>query len=119
MFGIVGAILLFAPILGYLVDAAWLALHITQPMISAFQRLFLGIDKVKAGAETVIGQHALIDRHFRRKPGETCSEGIVRVDGEFWRARSGADERELSKGQLVVISGRDGLTLTIEPTKNT
>ena len=115
LIGGVCATLLLAVFVGYLLDAAWVALYITEPLVRGFQRIFLGIDKIKAGPETLIGKEAVIDRSFSRKPGEIRSEGIVRVDGELWRAQSTADEADLVEGQLAIISSRDGLTLTIEP----
>jgi membrane-bound serine protease (ClpP class) len=59
----------------------------------------------KVGAETLVGAvgHAVTD----------CSpSGTVRVRGEVWQARS---ELPVTAGQEVRITGRDGITLLVEP----
>ncbi len=56
---------------------------------------------VQVGAETMIGQTVEV--------AEECRPfGLVRIQGELWRARcsTGAD-----RGERVRIVGRDGLTL--------
>jgi membrane protein implicated in regulation of membrane protease activity len=60
--------------------------------------------EVQAGAETLIGRVVEV--------AEECRPyGLVRVQGELWRARAadGAD-----RGERVRIVGRDGLTLEVE-----
>ncbi|MES9930064.1 MAG: NfeD family protein, partial [Candidatus Thiodiazotropha sp. 6PDIVS] len=39
-------------------------------------------------------------------------DGDVRVHGEIWHARS---EQSLKKGQLVEVTGREGLVLKVSP----
>jgi membrane-bound serine protease (ClpP class) len=61
---------------------------------------------VVSGAEELIGAS-----------GEALDEfgdgGTVRVHSELWRARSAVP---VHRGQRVRVTGRDGLTLTVEPT---
>jgi membrane-bound ClpP family serine protease len=59
---------------------------------------------VQTGAETMIGRVVQVTDECR-------PYGLVRVDGELWRARSaeGAD-----RGDRVRIVARDGLTLEVE-----
>jgi membrane-bound serine protease (ClpP class) len=61
--------------------------------------------RILMGPETLIGTSAEVVLACR-------PVGQVRVQGELWRARSvrGADA-----GQRVRVSGRDGLTLLVEP----
>jgi len=60
--------------------------------------------RVRAGAETLIGQTARVVTPCR-------PVGQVSVAGELWQARceAGADE-----GEEVTVVGRDGLLLTVE-----
>jgi membrane-bound serine protease (ClpP class) len=59
----------------------------------------------KVGPETLIGGSG-------RAITEIRPEGMVRVRGEDWRARS---EAGVSQGHRVRIVGRDQLTLLVEP----
>jgi membrane-bound ClpP family serine protease len=59
--------------------------------------------KVQVGAETLIGQTAEV--------AEECSPyGLVRVQGELWRARCDA---WAARGERVLVTGREGLTLEV------
>ncbi len=59
--------------------------------------------RVQVGAETLIGRVVEVS--------EECSPyGLVRVDGELWRARCDAP---VERGERVRITGRDGLTLEV------
>ena len=60
---------------------------------------------MQVGAETLIGARAVT-------VGELRPRGQVRLDGEFWDAvcDAGADA-----GAPVVVVGREGLTLLVEP----
>lgn len=60
--------------------------------------------KVTTGADTVIGESAVVVSPCR-------PEGQVRIRGEVWNARcaEGADA-----GDDVVVTARDGLTLLVE-----
>ena len=57
------------------------------------------------GAETLIGREAVVS--------VPCMPvGQVRLDGEIWEARCEAGART---GERVRITGREGLTLVVEP----
>jgi membrane-bound serine protease (ClpP class) len=56
--------------------------------------------RVQVGPETLIGAR-----------GEAVGDGLVRVDGELWQARSPAI---LTPGDRVLIVGRDELVLEVE-----
>jgi membrane protein implicated in regulation of membrane protease activity len=60
---------------------------------------------IQAGAETLIGASAQVVSQCR-------PTGQVRLAGELWQARceAGADA-----GETVRVTGRDGLTLLVEP----
>ena len=61
--------------------------------------------KKAVGAETLIGREAVVS--------EPCRPiGQVRLDGEIWEARC---EAGASTGDRVRITGRDRLTLIVEP----
>lgn len=57
------------------------------------------------GAEALIGQTGEAMADF-------TGEGKVFVSGEWWTARSGAP---LKKGDKVTVTGREGMTLLVEP----
>jgi membrane-bound ClpP family serine protease len=59
---------------------------------------------VQVGAETMIGRVV--------EAAEECRPyGLVRIQGELWRARCGEGA---ARGERVRIVGRDGLTLEVE-----
>jgi membrane-bound serine protease (ClpP class) len=59
---------------------------------------------VQVGAETLIGRVVEV--------AEECRPyGLVRVEGELWRARC---DGGATRGDRVRITGRDGLTLKVE-----
>lgn len=57
------------------------------------------------GAETLIGKEAVVSL-------PCLPLGQVRLDGEIWEARCDAGGRI---GDRVRVTGRDGLTLVVEP----
>ena len=57
--------------------------------------------RVQVGPETLIGAR-----------GEAVGDGLVRVDGELWQARSPA---ALAAGERVRVVRRDELVLEVEP----
>jgi membrane-bound serine protease (ClpP class) len=63
--------------------------------------------KATVGAETFVGRTAVVVR-----PLSPC--GQVQIDGEIWEARAAA---EVERGEEVVVTGRDGLVLEVEPPK--
>ena len=59
----------------------------------------------QVGAETLVGRTAVVSAACRPR-------GQVRVAGELWEARCDAGA---GPGETVVVSGRDGLVLVVEP----
>jgi membrane protein implicated in regulation of membrane protease activity len=57
------------------------------------------------GAQTLIGREAVVSVPCR-------PVGQVRLDGEIWEARC---EAGAGTGERVRVTGRNGLTLTVEP----
>jgi membrane-bound serine protease (ClpP class) len=61
--------------------------------------------RAAVGADALVGKRAIaVDA--------LTPEGLVKVDGELWRARSAG---YAAPGTPVVITGVDGLTLHVEP----
>jgi len=60
--------------------------------------------KRKAVADRLIGQTATVMEDFEE-------EGLVKVDGETWRAKS---QDKIKKGDKVIIKGIDGVKLIVE-----
>lgn len=108
---VIGSIMLF--------DTEIPGLAIARPLIGAFALLsaalfvlVLGMvlkarrRPVVSGAEEMLGAH-----------GEVIDEdGRVRVHSELWQARS---DTPLHAGQKVRVTGREGLTLRVEPERDT
>jgi membrane-bound serine protease (ClpP class) len=61
--------------------------------------------KKAVGAETLIGREAVVSLPCR-------PVGQVRLDGEIWEARC---EAGAGTGERVRVTGRDRLTLVVEP----
>ena len=61
--------------------------------------------RVRVGAETLTGARAVV-------VAACHPEGQVRIGGELWSARCAAGA---ARGDEVVVRGRDGLTLVVEP----
>lgn len=59
---------------------------------------------VKVGAETLIGKVVEVADECR-------PYGLIRIEGELWRARC---ELGAGRGERVRVVGRDGLTLEVE-----
>jgi membrane-bound serine protease (ClpP class) len=61
--------------------------------------------KARVGVQMLVGKTAVA-------LGAIAPRGQVRVDGEIWEARS---EAPVARGEDVVVSGVDGLTLLVVP----
>jgi membrane protein implicated in regulation of membrane protease activity len=70
-----------------------------------FWRRFLRRYRVRTGAEALIGERAAV-------VASLSPEGTVRFRGELWRARSAVPAQP---GEAVRIAAVDGLTLEVEP----
>jgi membrane protein implicated in regulation of membrane protease activity len=102
---LIGAILLAI----YVLPAPWgvlavIGAGIVEAAETAFWFWLSRRRKVQAGAETLIGAHGVVASACR-------PDGLVRVQGELWSARSelGADP-----GDDVRVVARDGLVLSVE-----
>ena len=84
--------------------------HTLEPAIRWIQKHILGIDAVRAGAETLIGSRAVSGGFSDAKNGEFV--GAVSVEGETWQAVS---KCRIAKGDPVLIVGRKKLVLSVEP----
>ena len=62
----------------------------------------------RVGAEALIGASGEI-------VGDCRPNGQVRVDGELWQAWC---EAGAARGERVRVTGRDGLTLVVEPVRH-
>ncbi|MDZ7737353.1 MAG: NfeD family protein [Gammaproteobacteria bacterium] len=92
--------------------AAWTAALIMAGWILKDAALY---PLCKPGFETgpAIGPGALVGRQAKVITALT-PEGQIRLNGEFWNARS-HDNETISPGQRIRITGTDGLTLIVEP----
>lgn len=61
--------------------------------------------KARVGVQMLVGRTAVA-------LGAIAPRGQVRVDGEIWEARS---DSPVARGEDVVVSGVDGLTLLVAP----
>ncbi|HZQ64688.1 MAG TPA: NfeD family protein [Gaiellaceae bacterium] len=95
-------------VLFHVVKGAWaIALLVGTALLETGQTLFWlrysQRRRIQVGAETLIGQVVEV--------AEECAPyGLVRVQGELWRARC---EAGASRGERVRVAGRDGLTLEV------
>ena len=108
-------VFLIGVIAAVLADAAVLILWIVHPVIRLFQRVFLGIDAVRAGPETLIDSTVEIIEELRQLDDEDYCAGFVAIDGERWSARASAGAMPMYRGQLARVVSRDGLVLVIAP----
>ena len=119
MFDSLLILVLFVFVIGVAVsvfaDASVLMVWIVHPVIRLIQRVFFGIDKVKAGPETLIDSIAEIIGEFRQLDDKDYCEGFVVIDGERWSARMSAGAMPMYRGQLARVIARDGLVLVITP----
>lgn len=90
---------------------AWLLQKILEPGVRWFQRVFLGIDKLRAGPEALIGCSAAALEFHQGEEGLYI--GSVRVDGETWQASA---NRRIPAGAVVRVVRREGLILFVEAT---
>jgi membrane protein implicated in regulation of membrane protease activity len=63
--------------------------------------------RATVGVETLLGRTGVVVRAL-------APRGQVRLDGEIWEARATGD---VAPGVEVVVTGRDGLVLEVEPLK--
>src|SRR5918994_2410730 len=101
------ALLVLPPWLGLTAVVTGIVVEIAEV---GFWIRFLRRYKVRTGSEGLVGAVAEVV--------ETCDpEGRVRLRGEIWRAR-GPRSTPATVGQLVEVTGVDGLTLEVGVPRN-
>lgn len=88
----------------------WVAVPVAAAIDVAETAFFVRWSKRRraaVGAETLVGRTAVVVRTL-------APRGQVKLDGEVWEARAPAD---VLPGDEVVVTGRDGLVLEVEPRK--
>lgn len=96
--------------LGFLSPAVALALGIVlgaSVLMLGFVLLRPQLLKPKVGPESLVGRRA-------EAVSELNPEGMVMINGEYWRATS---LEPIGKGEEVVVVGVDGLRLKVKPVK--
>lgn len=102
---LVAGFVLFAvldPPLGVIALVAGLLLEVGEAI---FWTRYLRKIRIRTGAEGLIGERAEVIEDCRPR-------GRVKVYGEIWSATSSAG---VGEGELVRVTGVEGLTLSVEP----
>jgi membrane-bound serine protease (ClpP class) len=99
--GLIALLVLGTP-WGLVILAGALSLEIVEYF--AWKR-FLRRYRLRSGPETLVGRTATV-------VDDIDPLGRVRLDGEYWNARSGVPVRE---GERVRVEAIDGLTLEVTP----
>jgi membrane-bound ClpP family serine protease len=89
---------------------AFLLEKILEPLIRWFQRTFFGIDRIRSGAETLLGSTATAGRFSKAESAGFV--GSVFIEGERWSARS---DSPVEEGAAVSIIDREDLQLVVAP----
>ena len=108
-------ILVICVAVSVIVDATVLMVWIVHPVIRLIQRVFFGIDEIKAGPETLIDSTVEIIEELQQVDDQEYCEGFVVVDGERWSARTNAGASPICRGQRARVVARDGLVLVVAP----
>ena len=83
---------------------------IFKPIVEFFAKYVLGIDRVQAGPEAMLGSNARALTDFR-EDDEGRYVGKVRIAGEEWTASA---EEVVSSGETVRVLEVRGLTLAVD-----
>jgi membrane protein implicated in regulation of membrane protease activity len=86
-----------------------------EPMSRWMLKQFFGVDRPRAGADSLVGKRVLAQEDFARARESGPLEGYVVVDGERWRARAADGTEHLASGDVLNVSGREGLVLLVSP----
>jgi membrane-bound ClpP family serine protease len=99
--GIIGALILVAPVIAGL---GALALHALRLSLAADGQ------RARCGADALVGHVGVV-----RRPLDPT--GHVAIDGELWRARRSwaFEDQTPEAGDPVIVDRVDGLTLTVRP----
>ncbi len=115
-FGIVGVGALFASLtdLFFSGELASFIVFIVGSSLAAYLAWKFNIysttsSGIKTGPDRLIDRRGIVDERINSSLGT----GIVRVEGEKWRAKSESEEI-IEKGNKVVVNGIDGTTLIVE-----
>ncbi len=121
MTGVIGllvfVLVLVAIAIAVLIDSQLIVAFFLQKIIEPFvrwsQRVFFGIDRVRAGTETLIGAKAIAVKFEKSDDGQFV--GSVVAEGENWSACS---KVPIQEGTAVSIVDREDLKLIIRPSRN-
>ena len=110
---VVLAAIMFAALIDSQIIVAFLLQKVLEPFVRWYQRLLFGIDRVRAGTETLIGSQAIAGSFEQSEGGRFL--GSVVAEGERWSACSATPIKE---GTAVLIIDREDLQLIVEPSDN-
>lgn len=69
--------------------------------------------RARTGMEALLGRKAEVVHDIR--PGQI---GRVRIDGDFWQARSPHTSEIIRRGDTVVVEAYDSIILTVQPSES-
>ena len=69
-----------------------------------FHRL-IAVDAAKTNIDTIIGKSGIV-----HEPVSVGNDGLVKVDSEYWKARS---DEIITEGELVTVTAIKGVTVTV------
>jgi membrane protein implicated in regulation of membrane protease activity len=115
---LIGSLLLLLVVVNLAMDAAGLALVALERLVRYLQRVCFGIDRPRAGAETLVGKRGRIHSPFVECEDGGQLQGYVLIDGELGLAQCGSGYRDLDRGSAVGVTAREGLVLRVEPVED-
>lgn len=101
---------LFGPTAAAVVGVVLLLLFGDVPLSLALEARW----RKQVGPEAMIGRRASVVQPFARDDDAGMLRGKVRYRGELWDAQASDTQTDLRPGEVVIV-GREGLTLIVEP----
>ncbi len=95
-----------------------LGIHLPWPVLAALMVLWLAFSVLiyRIGSRALKREHMVGLPHMVGSQGKLVSslapEGLVRIKGELWAAKSTG--REMKSGTRVTVVGQEGLTLIVQ-----
>ncbi len=100
------------PLLGVDISATWLI--VILGLFSAYAILTYKVGSRALRLKPLLGLTDMVG--MQGKTLETINRrGLVKIKGELWQARS--ESGPIKPGIEVIVTGRDGLKLTVKPTE--